>query len=102
MTWRELTFQDIGKATRLSRPRISNLLTFFDEQRVIQTRAINRGFPHGRTRRVRFVSNDVFRRLASLDEHGSPGSTKDAEEIDVEGQKQAGLGFTYQPGFRNV
>lgn len=89
---RELTFQDILKVTKLSRPRISNLLTFFDDQRVIQTRAINRGYPHGRTRRVRFVSNDVFRRLASLDEHGSPDNSKEAEEIDVEAvEKQAGL-----------
>ena len=88
----EISFTDILKTTKLSRPRISNLLTFFEEQNVILARSINRGYPHGRTRRVRFASNDVFRRLTTLDEYGKPENAKDAEEIDVEAlEKQTGL-----------
>jgi hypothetical protein len=87
----ELSFPDIHQATKLSRPRISNLLTFFQEQNVLQTRAVNRGYPHGRTRYVRFASNDVFRRLASLDEYGNPQNAKDAEEINVERGSQTRL-----------
>ncbi len=87
----EVSFSDLVKVTKLSKPRISNLLTFFEEQKVIQTRAINRGYPHGRTRRVRFASNDVFRRLTSLDEYGEPENAKDAEEINVEGESNSRL-----------
>lgn len=88
-----LNLLQIERATGLSKPRVSSLLSILEEQRLITTTTKSHGYRAGKSRFVQFLDNETFQRLAELDEYATPDSVNAAVRTNVEGSGQALLEF---------